>query len=117
MSLAHEKFIEWQKRRNAAPVHLDVQSTALVSIDMQEWPIDPTSPFWRYGERRTPGLRDYFLAQVERVVIPNLRRLVDFFRVHRLRVDSYDDCLGTSGWRGLDSDVASNERCRSGRDR
>ena len=53
---------------------------------MQEWPTNPTSPFWRYGERRTPGLRDYFLAQVERAVIPNLRRLLDFSRVHRLRV-------------------------------
>jgi nicotinamidase-related amidase len=53
---------------------------------MQEWPTNPTSPFWRYGERRTPGLRDYFLAQVERAVIPNLRRLLDFFRMHRLRV-------------------------------
>jgi hypothetical protein len=68
MSLAHEAFIEWQKRRNAAAVHLDLQSTALVSIDMQEWPTNPTSPFWRYGERRTPGLRDYFLAQVEGAV-------------------------------------------------
>ena len=86
MSLAHEKFIEWQKRRNAAPVELDLQSTALVSIDMQEWPTNPTSPFWRYGARRTPGLQDYFLAQVERVVIPNLQRLVDFFRAHQLRV-------------------------------
>ena len=82
MSFAHEKFIEWQKRRNAAPVHLDLQSTALVSIDMQEWPINPTSPFWRYGARRTPGLQDYFLAQVDRVVIPNLQRLVDFFRMN-----------------------------------
>jgi hypothetical protein len=36
MSLAHEKFAEWQKRRNAAPVHVDLQSTALVIIDMQE---------------------------------------------------------------------------------
>lgn len=63
MSLAHEKFIEWQKRRNAAPVHLDLHSTALVSIDMREWPTNATSPFWCYAERRTPGLRDYFLAQ------------------------------------------------------
>jgi nicotinamidase-related amidase len=86
MSLAHDAFIEWQKQRNAAAVHLDLQSTALVIIDMQEWATNPVSAFCRYGERRMPGLRDYFLAQVERVVIPNLRHLLDFFRVHRLRV-------------------------------
>ena len=86
MSLAHEKFIESQKQRNAAPVKVDLQTTVLVIIDMQEYFLNPASPLCRFGERRMPGLWDYFLAQAETVVIPNLRRLLEFCRTHHLRV-------------------------------
>lgn len=86
MSLAHEAFIQWQRRRNSVPVQMEAESTALLIIDMQEWATNPTSAFCRYSERRAPGLLDYFLAQVKDVVTPNLRRLLEVFRAHHLPV-------------------------------
>ena len=86
MSLAHEAYTEWQKRKNAVPVQIEPETTALVIIDMQEWVVNPASAFCRYAERRVPGLLRYFLAQVADVVIPNLQHLLDVFRAHHLQV-------------------------------
>jgi nicotinamidase-related amidase len=84
--MAHEKFIASQRQLNAAPIKIEPQTTALVIIDMQEYFLNPASPLCRFGERRMPGLRAYFLEQVDTVVLPNLRRLLEFFRTHHLRV-------------------------------
>jgi biuret amidohydrolase len=86
MSLVHETYTEWQKRKNAVPVQIGPETTALVIIDMQEWVVNPASAFSRYVERRSPGLLGYFLPHVDGVVIPNLRHLVDVFREHRLQI-------------------------------
>jgi nicotinamidase-related amidase len=86
MSLAHEKFIESQNQRNATPIEINLQTTALVIIDMQAYFLNSQSPLGRFREKRTPGLWDYILEQAETVVIPNLLRLLEFYRAHHLRV-------------------------------
>lgn len=86
MSIAHDKFITSQQQLNAASIKIDLQATALVIIDMQEYFLNPASPLCRFGEKRMPGLRAYFLEQAETVVTPNLRRLLEFFRTQHLRV-------------------------------
>ena len=85
MSLAHEKYIEWQHKRNAASVKVDPQKTVLLIIDMQASFLDVQSPLGRFGEMQTPGVRDYLLERGKTVVIPNLQRLLAFFRAQNLR--------------------------------
>ena len=86
MSVAHDKFIASQQQLNAVPVQVDPQTTALLIIDMQEYFLNPASPLGRFGEKRRPGLRHYFLEQAATVVLPNLRRLLECFRTQHLRV-------------------------------
>ncbi len=86
MSLAHEKYVAFQQQRNAAPVQIDPRKTALLIIDMQEYFLNPSSPFSRACEALVPGVLDYFQERGRTVVEPALRRLLAFFRAHGLRV-------------------------------
>ena len=86
MSTAHDKYVALQRHRNAAPLALDLRTTALVIVDMQEYFLNPASPFSRACERLVPGVLGHFQERGRGVVEPSLRRLLDFFRAHGLRV-------------------------------
>jgi len=86
MSSAHDKYAALQRHRNAAPLTLDPQTTALVIIDMQEYFLNPASPFSQVCERLVPGVMGHFQERGRGVVEPSLRRLLDHFRAHGLRV-------------------------------
>ena len=86
MSLAHEKFVTSQIKRNAASIEIDLEATALVIIDMQAYFLNPQSPFSRYVERREAGLFDYYLERTQAIVEPNLQRLLECFRTQGGRV-------------------------------
>ncbi len=86
MSTAHDKYIALQRARNTPPLALDPQTTALVIVDMQEYFLNPASPFSRACERIVPGVLGHLQERGRGVVEPSLRRLLDFFRAHGLRV-------------------------------
>lgn len=86
MSTAHDKYVALQRSRNAIPLTLDPRSTALVIVDMQEYFLNPASPFSRSCERVVPGVLGHFQERGRGVVEPTLRRLLDFFRAQGLRV-------------------------------
>ncbi|HSE04178.1 MAG TPA: isochorismatase family protein, partial [Methylomirabilota bacterium] len=86
MSTAHDKYVALQRHRNAAPLTLDPRSTALVIVDMQEYFLNPASPFSRACERLVPGVLGHFQERGRGVVEPSLRRLLDCFRSRGLRV-------------------------------
>ncbi len=86
MSLAHDKYIELQQLRNATPLPIDPQHTALVIIDMQEYFLNPDSPFSRACETSVPGVLDYFQERGRTIVEPALQRLLTCFRAHHMRV-------------------------------
>ena len=86
MSTAHDKYVALQRSRNAIPLTLDPRSTALVIVDMQEYFLNPASPFSRSCERVVPGVLGHFQERGRGVVEPALRRLLDFFRAQGLRV-------------------------------
>ena len=86
MSSAHDKYLALQRHRNAAPLALDPRTTALVIVDMQEYFLNPASPFSRASESVVPGVLGHFHERGRGVVEPSLRRLLDFFRAHGLRV-------------------------------
>lgn len=60
--------------------------TALLVIDMQVYTADPDGNWGRVLRERYPKLADYYFAQLENGVIPNLSRLLVFFRANGLRV-------------------------------
>ena len=86
MTEAHEKFVAWQTKRNAAPISVDLATTALLIIDMQEYFTNPQSPFCRAVGRRGSGYADYYLARSRTTAEPNLKRLLDCFRERGARV-------------------------------
>lgn len=86
MSLAHGKYVELQRIRNAIPIHLDPSRTALVIVDMQEYFLNPDSPFSCACKAQVPGVLDYFQERGRSVVEPALQRLLACFRAHNLRV-------------------------------
>ncbi|HTY79064.1 MAG TPA: cysteine hydrolase [Candidatus Bathyarchaeia archaeon] len=85
-SPAHERYMALQRHRNEGPPKLDPRATALVIVDMQEYFLDPASPFSRASEAIVPGVLSHFQERGRGVVEPSLRRLLDFFRAHGLRV-------------------------------
>jgi biuret amidohydrolase len=86
MSLAHEKLIAALRQANATPLTITPQTTALLIIDMQEYYLDPQSPFSRVVERQLPGGCAEYLDRAHTIVIPNLQRLIAHFRAQGLRV-------------------------------
>ena len=80
----------WRERLSwtsepAPELDLDERSTALLIVDMQNY-CTPASDRGRHMRRHAPALADAFFAQIKDVVVPNQRRLLEFWRAHRLRV-------------------------------
>jgi isochorismate hydrolase len=86
MTEAHDKWVAWQTRRNSTSLQIKIETTAMVIIDMQEYFMNPQSPYSRYWEGKESGLLDYFGDRSRSVVEPNLQRLLGHFRVHESRV-------------------------------
>ena len=86
MSSAHDKYVALARRRDATPLALDPRTTALVIVDMQEYFLNRASPFSQASENVVPGVLGYFQERGRTVVEPSLRRLLDFFRAHGLRI-------------------------------
>ena len=86
MTTAHDRYIAAQNKLNAMPMEVDLATTALLIIDMQEYFVNPQSPFSRMIERRTSGLGEYFQERSKAMVEPNLKKLLDFFRSGQHRV-------------------------------
>jgi nicotinamidase-related amidase len=86
VSSAHDKYVALQRHRNATPLTLDPRTTALVIVDMQEYFLNPASPFSRACESVVPGVLGHFQERGRGVVEPSLRRLLDFFRANGLRI-------------------------------
>jgi nicotinamidase-related amidase len=85
-SSAHDKYVALQRQRNAGPLALDPHTTALVIVDMQEYFLNPASPFSRACEAAVPGVLSHFQERGRGVVEPSLRRLLDSFRARGLRI-------------------------------
>ena len=86
MSLAHDKYVASQQKRNALPIDINPDTSALLIVDMQEYFINPASPFSQNVAHRMPGLCDHMQERARTVVEPALQRLLDCFRTHGLVV-------------------------------
>ncbi len=54
------------------------KQTVLIVVDMQKYQVQRDYAVYKAMNKVTPGICDYFVEEVENVVIPNLRKLIDF---------------------------------------
>ena len=59
---------------------------ALLVIDMQEYQVRKSWAAYKLSNAVVPGMLDYFMEQAATVAEPNIRKLLDFFREHNLRI-------------------------------
>ncbi len=63
---------------------IDPQKTALLVIDMQKYQVERGYPLFKAVDGINPGMLDYYVAEVENRVVPNLQKLLEF--CHELKV-------------------------------
>ena len=83
--MAAERFFDYG-RTFVQPVPLRPRETALLIVDMQYHDASPDQGFNLALNKLDPGCMDYFNRRNEEVVIPTIRRLLEFFRARGLRV-------------------------------
>ena len=65
---------------------VDPRTCALLVIDMQEYQVRENGSIARLLEKAVPGMLQYFIERVKKTIIPNIVKLLDFFRSHDLPV-------------------------------
>ncbi len=75
---------EWPQL--VADFELAPERTALVVVDVQEYNTKPMGDLIQAIVDDYPPFGEYYFPRMANVVIPNIRRLLDFFRSHQLRV-------------------------------
>ncbi len=80
------KIEDFLKIRRGFKASLDPRTCALLVIDMQEYQVRGDSAVVKLFEKVVPGMIQYFVERVKEIVIPNIARLLDFFRTHDLPV-------------------------------
>lgn len=76
---------DWRERLAEWPLpfpqfSLDLERAALLIVDMQYGSVDPDVGVGPYLRERHPALAEYYYGRVQDMVIPNIARLLQFFR-------------------------------------
>jgi biuret amidohydrolase len=82
---------DWRRLLDGLPSYapdftVDPAKTALLIVDMQHSCAHEVHGAARYLKTRYPLVAEYFFDRLIRLVVPNTKRLLDFFRAHGLRV-------------------------------
>lgn len=84
--MIEDKVGSWlDMRKSMAPV-IRPERCGLLIIDMQEYQVRKGWPAYKLSDSVVPGMLDYFMQQTAEVAEPNIRKLVDCFRRHRLKI-------------------------------
>ncbi|MBN2436158.1 MAG: cysteine hydrolase [Spirochaetes bacterium] len=54
--------------------------TALIIVDMQKYYLEESASFFSYYEHLYPGSMDYIKDRARKTVIPNIQKLIEYFR-------------------------------------
>lgn len=73
-----EKIKNFYKFHQRLISEMQPKKTALIVVDMQKYQVQKDFAAFKAMDKITPGIFDYFGDEVERKVVPNLRRLIDF---------------------------------------
>ncbi len=72
-----EKYLQFRQDQIGK---IDPQKTALLVIDMQKYQVEKEWPLYKAIDGLNPGILDYFVAEVEKKVVPNLQKFIKFCR-------------------------------------
>lgn len=75
----------FETRKLTAP-EINPETSALLIIDMQEYQVKKEWAPYKLSNAAFHGMLDYFMEQTATVAEPNIRKLIDFFRKHNLRI-------------------------------
>ncbi len=59
---------------------ISLGQTVLMIVDMQKYYLDRRSDFYRFFEGLYPGCMGYITRRCEEIVVPNIKKLLSFFR-------------------------------------
>ena len=76
----HDKVLELIRIKDQAPLSLDPRKVALLIIDVQRYFVSPDHPFAQAFEKLVPGATTGYFQRVNSTVLPNIKRLQDYFR-------------------------------------
>ena len=79
-----DKIKEFYKFRQRLMGDIIPKQTVLIVVDMQKYQVQRDYAALKAMNKVTPGITDYFEEEVENVVIPNLRKLINF--CHKVEV-------------------------------
>lgn len=73
-----DKINDFYKFKQRLISEIIPKQTVLIVVDMQKYQVQRDYAAYKAMNKITPGIFDYFAEEVENVVIPNLRKLIDF---------------------------------------
>lgn len=77
----HEKVLELIRLKDQAPLTLDPSKVALLIIDVQRYFVSPDYAFAQAFEKLVPGATAGYFDRINLTVLPNIKRLQDYFRM------------------------------------
>ncbi|MFX1469127.1 MAG: cysteine hydrolase family protein [Promethearchaeota archaeon] len=81
-----EKIDQYLKLKRGFAPSIIPRESALIIIDMQNYQVKKTSAIVELFEKSVPGLIQYFIKRVDEMVIPNIKRLLEFFRENKIPI-------------------------------
>jgi nicotinamidase-related amidase len=73
-----ERINNFYKFRQRLISEIKPKQTALIVVDMQKYQVQKEYTVYKSMNNITPGILDYFIEEVEKKVVPNLRKLISF---------------------------------------
>ncbi|MFC1669282.1 isochorismatase family cysteine hydrolase [Spirochaetota bacterium] len=63
-----------------------INNTALVVTDMQKYYLCDNSSYYKYFNHISPGCLEYIIERCSKTVIPNIKKTIEFFRMHSKKI-------------------------------
>ena len=84
--MAKDLIEQWLEVMRAGTPEIKPHKSALLIIDMQEYQVRKDWPLYKLMNESVPGILDYFVDQVSKVIEPNIKKLIDLFREKKMKI-------------------------------
>jgi nicotinamidase-related amidase len=84
--MAKDLIDQWLEVMRMGTPEIKPHKSALLIVDMQEYQVRKDWSLYKLMNESVPGILDYFVDQVSRVVEPNIKKLVDLFRENKMKI-------------------------------
>ena len=84
--MAKDLIEQWLEVMRAGTPEIKPHKSALLIIDMQKYQVRKDWSLYKLMNESVPGILDYFVDQVSKVVEPNIKKLIDLFRENKMKI-------------------------------